>query len=85
MIRISARAGDHGLTVSVADTGGGLTRAKGSGVGLSNIRARLTAMHGGAARLALAANAPQGMVATIEMPLTASARAEFAPAAALGP
>ncbi|HKU87209.1 MAG TPA: histidine kinase [Casimicrobiaceae bacterium] len=83
MIRISARAGERGLTMSVADTGGGLTRAKGSGVGLSNIRARLTAMHGGAARLTLAANVPHGMVATIEVPLTMSARAAFAPAAAL--
>jgi sensor histidine kinase YesM len=82
-IRISAHAGDHGLAVSVADTGGGLTRAKGSGVGLSNIRARLHAMHGNAARLSLGVNAPHGMVATIEVPLAASARTEVVPAAAL--
>ena len=82
-IRISAGSGEHDLTVSVADTGGGLTRAKGSGVGLSNIRARLTAMHGNAARLSLAANVPHGVVATIEVPLAASARAAIAPAAAL--
>ena len=82
-IRISARAGEHDLAVSVADTGGGLTRAKGSGVGLSNIRARLAAMHGRAARLALAANVPHGMVATIEVPLAESMRAKAAPAVAL--
>ena len=80
-IRIGARAGEHGLTVSVADTGGGLTRAKGSGVGLSNIRARLTAMHGPAARLTLAANVPHGMVATIVLPLAKSVK--IAPATAL--
>jgi signal transduction histidine kinase len=82
-IRIGARADVQDLVVSVADTGGGLTRAKGSGVGLSNIRARLTAMHGNAARLSLAANVPHGVLATIEVPLAASARAAIAPAAAL--
>ena len=82
-IRIGASAGENALAVSVADTGGGLTRAQGSGVGLSNIRARLTAMHGPAASLTLADNVPRGMVATIEMPLAQSARATVAPAAAL--
>jgi LytS/YehU family sensor histidine kinase len=74
-IRIGARAGEHDLMVSVADTGGGLTRAKGSGVGLSNIRARLTAMHGPTARLTLAANVPHGIVATLVLPLAESVSA----------
>jgi signal transduction histidine kinase len=80
-IRIGARAGEHGLIVSVADTGGGLTRARGSGVGLSNIRARLTAMHGPAARLTLAVNVPHGMVATLVLPFAESASAMGAAAA----
>jgi hypothetical protein len=82
IIRIGARANVQDLVVSVADTGGGLTRAKGSGVGLSNIRARLHAMHGNAARLSLGVNAPHGVVATIEVPLAASERDAIAPAAA---
>jgi hypothetical protein len=82
-IDIRARAGDQTLMLSVADTGAGLTRAKGSGVGLSNIRARLTAMHGRAARLTLAANVPHGMVATIALPFAESVREEVAPAVAL--
>jgi hypothetical protein len=40
-------------------------------------------MHGNAARLSLGVNAPHGMVATIEVPLAASARTEVVPAAAL--
>jgi signal transduction histidine kinase len=84
-IRISARTSEHALRVSVADTGGGLTRAQGSGVGLSNIRARLNAMHGHAAHLDLVANMPLGMVATIQVPLVQSARTEITPAVALAP
>jgi LytS/YehU family sensor histidine kinase len=82
-IRISARTSEHALRVSVTDTGGGLARAQGSGVGLSNIRARLNAMHDHAAHLDLVANVPHGMVATIQVPLVQSERAKITPAVAL--
>jgi LytS/YehU family sensor histidine kinase len=58
------------LTLSVADNGRGLTAASGSGVGLANIRARLAALYGKRAALALEANTPRGVVAIIRLPLT---------------
>jgi LytS/YehU family sensor histidine kinase len=57
------------LRVDVADTGSGFSKSSGAGTGLSNIRARLKASFGDAARLSLAANEPRGVVATIELPL----------------
>ncbi len=51
---------DGRLTVSVADTGEGVKPKKGGGVGLTNIRERLKALYGGAARLVLEENAPRG-------------------------
>ena len=47
----------------------GACRAGGSGIGLANTRARLGALFGGAGSLALAPNAPSGVVATLRMPL----------------
>jgi hypothetical protein len=43
-------------------------------VGLANIRARLSTLFGGSARLLLAQNPGRGVAATIELPATASAR-----------
>jgi signal transduction histidine kinase len=60
------------LRITVADTGAGLSTAEysgGDGVGLSNIRSRLAALYGGRGRLTLCANAPHGVVATIDVPL----------------
>ena len=56
------------LRVSVADTGEGVKPKKGGGVGLANIRERLKALYGPAARLVLEENAPRGVVASIEVP-----------------
>ena len=67
-IRIGAAVLDDVLRVDVADTGCGFGTSMGGGVGLSNIRARLTAMYGRGARLALTANSPQGVVASVELP-----------------
>jgi hypothetical protein len=72
--RIDVRAGRIGETLQlvVADTGAGLVikgRGGGSGIGLSNIRARLAALYGHAARLTLESNTPRGVVARIELPL----------------
>jgi len=68
-IRLSAEAVDRRLRVAVADTGAGLRSGSGSGVGLSNIRARLAALFGPRGQLLLRNNAPQGTVASIETPL----------------
>ena len=59
------------IRVSVKDTGRGLTDAPtqaGGGVGLSNIRERLIAIYGDAAKLTLESNQPKGVVASIEIP-----------------
>jgi LytS/YehU family sensor histidine kinase len=67
-ITIRACENEGRLTVSVADTGEGIRPRKGTGVGLANIRDRLKALHGTAARLILEENAPRGVVASIEVP-----------------
>ncbi|MCC6192965.1 MAG: histidine kinase [Burkholderiales bacterium] len=69
-VRIQARATEGKLRVSVIDTGAGLSESSGPGVGLANIRARLSTLYGGRARLLLAQNPGRGVAATIEMPAT---------------
>ena len=72
-VRILARRSDGRLRVAVADTGVGLAESSGSGVGLANIRARLSTLHGGNARLLLAQNPGRGVTATIELPAVTAA------------
>ncbi|MGZ5101639.1 MAG: ATP-binding protein [Usitatibacter sp.] len=67
-VRISAQLAEGKLRVSVADTGRGFGETLGAGVGLTNVRERLAAMYGDAAKLTLVANEPHGVVATIEVP-----------------
>lgn len=62
------------LVVSVADTGRGLDAAAlqpaqptGSGLGLANLRERLTALYGSKARFTLSPQSPRGTVARIEI------------------
>ena len=71
-IRIGAVALDSVLRVTVADTGQGLMKSSGSGIGLANIRNRLASLYGAAAGLSLAPNLPRGFVATIALPVAAS-------------
>ncbi|WP_431050203.1 sensor histidine kinase [Roseateles sp. L2-2] len=70
-IDISARRepGGQGLVLEVRDTGQGFAASGGSGVGLANTRARLTAMFGREACLELEAAAPRGVVARVRVPL----------------
>jgi len=68
-IVVRARANGPRLTVEVADTGVGFTRSSGKGVGLANIRARLSALFGDHAELSLRANEPSGIVAAISLPM----------------
>jgi signal transduction histidine kinase len=71
-IAIEARVRDGSLEVVVLDTGRGIGDKIGSGVGLANIRGRLAALFGDAARLSLTTVAPSGVRAAIRMPLDLS-------------
>ena len=67
-IAIRARVDGHKLRIEVRDTGAGLREAKGTGMGLANVRARLAALFGAGARLVIEPNLPHGVVAAIEIP-----------------
>lgn len=71
-LTISADIANGRLRVTVADTGLGFAVAgqAGTGVGLANVRERLAALYGGAARLSIEANSPSGTIVTIEVPYT---------------
>jgi signal transduction histidine kinase len=56
------------LRIEVRDTGVGLREIAGKGMGLANVRARLSALFGAGARLVIEPNAPHGVVAAIEIP-----------------
>ncbi|MEI6738186.1 MAG: histidine kinase, partial [Pseudomonadota bacterium] len=66
-INLAAKREGDTLEVSVSDTGGGLSTAAGIGVGLSNIRERLSTLYGKRANLRLEENSPTGVVATISI------------------
>jgi len=68
MIDIHAEADERKLRIEVRDTGAGLREAKGTGLGLANVRARLAALFGAGARLVIEPNLPHGVVAAIEIP-----------------
>jgi signal transduction histidine kinase len=72
-VEISARADEGTLRVQVADTGRGLAKSSGTGVGLANIRARLHSLYTSHARLVLKQNSRGGVTATIEVPYAAGA------------
>jgi len=67
---IRARRGDDGaVAVTVADDGDGFnTKTNGTGIGLRNVRERLRLVYGGEAALAVVANFPAGVAATITVP-----------------
>jgi hypothetical protein len=67
-VDIGATLADGRLRMVVADTGRGFSDVPGAGVGLANIRERLAALYGDAAHLTMEANAPHGVIATIEVP-----------------
>jgi LytS/YehU family sensor histidine kinase len=70
-IRIVARESEGGLRLQVVDNGAGLTKSSGAGVGLANIRMRLSTLYGSRGRLVVEQNEPKGVTATIELPLEA--------------
>lgn len=70
-ISISAAREPTALVLKVADTGHGLAVTEGHGMGLANIRRRLSMLYGDAAVLSLARSASRGMVATVSIPMAA--------------
>jgi sensor histidine kinase YesM len=74
IIEISARIENDRLHVCVADTGAGLRQNSGSGSGLANLRARLSALYKGAGHFEFAANQPRGIKATIVVPVRGDVR-----------
>ncbi|MES2016148.1 MAG: histidine kinase [Pseudomonadota bacterium] len=69
-LKISAEVASGKLRVIVADNGVGfgVMPSDGTGLGLPTIRERLKLLHGDAGQLHIAANAPSGVIATIEVP-----------------
>ena len=56
------------LRLEVHDTGVGFKGERNFGMGLSNIRERLSSLFGNDGRLRLEENSPHGLIATIEVP-----------------
>ena len=72
---IRARQADGQVAITVADDGEGLNaKTAGTGIGLKNVRERLKLTHGGDAALAVVANFPSGVAATITLPAEDGAR-----------
>jgi sensor histidine kinase YesM len=67
-IHIAAYRQGEVLCVEVADTGQGFASHEAPGVGLANVRERLTALYPQKGRLFFSPNQPRGVVATIEVP-----------------
>ncbi len=68
-IQISATRERTALVLKVSDTGRGLAVTEGYGMGLANIRRRLSMLYGDGALLSLARTVSHGMVATVSIPM----------------
>jgi len=68
-VRVEARQEKDSLCLRVTDTGVGLDASSPEGVGLANVRGRLSSLYGDRGRLAIYSNEPHGVVADITMPL----------------
>jgi LytS/YehU family sensor histidine kinase len=58
--------------LKVTDSGQGLAATDGYGMGLANIRRRLTMLYGDGAVLSLSRGPSRGVVATVSIPLAAA-------------
>jgi LytS/YehU family sensor histidine kinase len=72
IIRVTATREQTALVLRVTDSGQGLAATDGHGMGLANIRRRLTMLYGDQAVLSLARAASRGVVATVSIPLAAA-------------
>jgi LytS/YehU family sensor histidine kinase len=74
-LTLSADVANGNLRVTVADTGLGFAvgTQPGTGVGLSNVRERLAALYGSAAKLTIESNTPTGTIAIVEVPYSIDA------------
>jgi sensor histidine kinase YesM len=81
-ITVRAVQRDGQIVMSVADDGAGFQAVSGSGVGLANTRARLSALFGSAAGLSLRSNQPRGVVAEVHLPYVEAAGTDTAAATA---
>lgn len=70
-IHVHCTRRDGMLHLRVEDSGVGMLPTAADGVGLSNVRARLSNLYGERARLALYANRPSGVIAELAIPLAA--------------
>ena len=71
-VQVDIHTNDQNLIITVLDTGVGIMPNQptaGTGTGLKNVKERLTALYGKTASLTLTDNQPQGMLATIQIPL----------------
>jgi LytS/YehU family sensor histidine kinase len=67
-IRVDARRASDALELTVTDTGVGMSTDAPEGVGLANVRARLSSLYGPRGRLLLYANTPHGLIAKLIVP-----------------
>jgi two-component sensor histidine kinase len=73
-VHIRAEQVGERLRVAVSDDGAGFRNASGAGVGLANLRARLSTLFGSDASLDVVANIDAGITASLELPLHAVQR-----------
>jgi sensor histidine kinase YesM len=67
-VSVSAHRQNDRLRICVRDDGLGFTGVPGEGIGLANVRARLAAIYGPAARLDLTPGTSGGLTVTMELP-----------------
>ncbi|MDP2825152.1 MAG: sensor histidine kinase [Sulfuritalea sp.] len=68
VVTVTARRQADRLQISVSDDGLGFAEKPGEGIGLANVRARLAALYGPAARLELSSGVGAGVTATMSLP-----------------
>jgi len=72
-ITVSAREQGGHLKIAVTDDGLGFAQTPGDGIGLGNVRDRLAALYGPAARLELISRVGAGVTATMSIPVGVAA------------
>jgi LytS/YehU family sensor histidine kinase len=68
-VRVSVARDRSALVLEVADSGHGMSVTEGHGMGLANIRRRLTMLYGDRALLSLASAQSRGTVAIVSIPM----------------